>query len=574
MSVLLALEIAARNTNTNTNARFTRHQTRLLRRVTPGVAVLGAIVAPSANAQTVAPPVAPPASNPASATQTPVNGPGAVPAKPAAAPALKPITFGSGKFPYTVSISNRTRIESFDFFQGELGAGATPASTTGDGKYAYLANLLRVGISRTTPKLDFTFEIAQPSLLNLPDDAIASGPGTTGQGLLGLGANYYRANNNHRDAYGFFPKQGFVRFKGLGDNFNSLRLGRFEFAEGAETAPANASLAFLKRERIAQRLIGPFAFSHVGRAFDGAQFVRNVPQKSNITVMAARPTQGVFDVRGTGELRINFAYAAYTRPRPTSDARVFGIVYRDGRDNGESVKVDNRAAGVRAAEGQGITVQTLGAHYVQTFPTKSGSFDVLGWGALQSGKWGVLDHRANALALEAGYQPRNFLPKLKPWLRVGYFRSSGDSSATDGKHETFFQMLPTPRIYARFPFFNLMNNKDAFAQLILRPNPKLTLRADAHALSLSNSSDLYYSGGGAFQDDGRDPGFNFGFAGRPSLGGRGLAKLFDLSADYNLNANTSFGAYIGYAPGKSVIDRIYRDKSNGTFGFLEVTNRF
>ena len=33
------------------------------------------------------------------------------------------------------------------------------------------------------------------------------------------------------------------------------------------------------------------------------------------------------------------------------------------------------------------------------------------------------------------------------------------------------QMLPTARIYARTPFFNLMDTVDAFGELILRPHP-------------------------------------------------------------------------------------------------------
>ena len=34
------------------------------------------------------------------------------------------------------------------------------------------------------------------------------------------------------------------------------------------------------------------------------------------------------------------------------------------------------------------------------------------------------------------------------------------------------QMLPTARIYARTPFFNLMDTVDGFGELILRPHPK------------------------------------------------------------------------------------------------------
>ena len=90
-------------------------------------------------------------------------------------------------------------------------------------------------------------------------------------------------------------------------------------------------------------------------------------------------------------------------------------------------------------------------------------------------------------------------------------------------------MLPTPRVYARFPFYNLMNNEDIFVQAIAKPNPKTTLRADVHRVRLSSAGDLWYLGGGAFNDP------VFGFQGRPSGGQKGLATVFDLSLYYNLN---------------------------------------
>ena len=123
--------------------------------------------------------------------------------------------------------------------------------------------------------------------------------------------------------------------------------------------------------------------------------------------------------------------------------------------------------------------------------------DVLLWGGLQTGAWGNQDHRAYGFAAEAGYQLKNV--KWQPWLRAGYWRGSGDDDPADGDHKTFFQVLPTPRQYARFPFYNLMNNEDIFAQLILKPTSKLTLRTEAHRLRLSDSADLWYSRAARFK---------------------------------------------------------------------------
>ena len=61
-------------------------------------------------------------------------------------------------------------------------------------------------------------------------------------------------------------------------------------------------------------------------------------------------------------------------------------------------------------------------------------------------------------------------------------------------------VLPDPpdaRIYAQFPFFNLMNSQDTFAQLILKPHSRVTVRTDYHWLRLSEKRDLWYAGGGA-----------------------------------------------------------------------------
>jgi hypothetical protein len=222
---------------------------------------------------------------------------------------------------------------------------------------------------------------------------------------------------------------------------------------------------------------------------------------------------------------------------------------------------------VRSADTAHIAIGTFGGHYIHTIATTAGSFDALGWVAFQSGSWGNLRHRAGAFAAEAGWQPPG-MPRLKPWLRGGYNYGSGDKNPNDGDHGTFFSVLLTPRNYARMPFFNIMNARDAFGQLVLRPGKALTIRADVHSLRLVDSSDLWYSGGGAYQP------WTFGYTGRPSNGQSGLATLFDIGADYNVNARLSLSAYFGRANGKLVMQTIYPAGKNGNFGYLEATYRF
>jgi len=160
------------------------------------------------------------------------------------------------------------------------------------------------------------------------------------------------------------------------------------------------------------------------------------------------------------------------------------------------------------------------------------------------------------------------LPSIKPWLRGGYSWTSGDNNPDDATHGTFFQILPTPRPYARFPFFNMMNNQDAYGFLLLRPHDKVTIRSDVHGLRLTSGSDLWYLGGGAYQP------WTFGYQGRASAGNRGLATLYDTSVEVTASKHAVFTAYAGRAIGHSVTAAIYPQGKNATFGYLEVLLKF
>lgn len=442
----------------------------------------------------------------------------------------------------------RLRVEGWSWFDTSLA----------DGNYGFVASLLRLGITQQRPSFSWQIELAQPTLLGLPSHAMAPAP----QGALGLGANYFASNGEN--AASIFPKQAWFQVN-LGQKAGNLRAGRFEFIDGFEAAPKNETLALLKRERIAHRLIGNFGFSHVGRSFDGLRYAWT-RGSNNLTLMAARATRGVFHVDGLGELDTDLAYAAFTwqiTAKHPGEWRVFALEYHDGR---RVTKVDNRAAALRAADHHNIRVHTLGGHWLQSLPTATGDFDLLLWGALQGGEWGVLKQRAAAFAAEAGFQPK--MPRLRPWLRLGYQRGSGDGDATDGRHATFFQVLPTPRIYARFPFYNLMNSQDAFLELWLRPGKRLTLRPAFRAVRLSNRRDLWYQGGGAYEKS------SFGYAGRPSFYNTGLANVVDASADWQINPKTTLGFYFAHAAGKGVVRSIYPQGPAADFGYVELLRRF
>jgi hypothetical protein len=238
--------------------------------------------------------------------------------------------------------------------------------------------------------------------------------------------------------------------------------------------------------------------------------------------------------------------------------------YHDGRTG--ITKTDNRALAVRAADHKNIRIGTYGGDAVATAPLGPARAYLLFWGALQTGQWGALDHSAGAAAVEGGLELTTVL--TTPWLRGGWFRSTGDNNPTDGQHNTFFQILPTPRVYAQFPFYNLMNNTDEFVQLIDKPTKKIGLRSDLHWLKLTSANDLWYQGGGAYDNK------VFGYTGRPANGQSSFASVLDASVDWQVAKLVTMTFYYAKSFGKSVIGAIYPATKDAQYGYVEFVYRW
>lgn len=468
-----------------------------------------------------------------------------VAAQTAAAPP-KPLKLGG----VTVQGAIRSRFENWSWFE--------PAS--GDPDYSYLGTIGRLSFSKNSEKLDWQVELAVPLLLGLPDNAVAPGA----QGQLGLGANYFLANDRERNSIGLFPKQAWLRFK---QNRHALRVGRFEYMDGAETAPKNATLAAVKRDRVNMRLLGHFGWAHVGRSFDGAHYTYN-HRGGNFTAIGATPTRGVFQTDGWGETHTAFVYAAHTwawgKGKHAADTRLFFLRYHDWR---QVLKTDNRPLTTRRADLDRIRIETFGGHSAHAADTAGATFDFLLWAAVQTGRWGTQSHRAHAIDIEAGVQPKRG-GRWKPWFRGGFYDGSGDADPADSRHGTFFQVLPTPRPFARFPFFNMMNNRDRFGMLILRPHAKVTLSTEVHSLALSQRNDLWLQGGGIFQP------WTFGYVGRAANGARSLANLYDTGIEFRMRPDVTVSGYVGVAQGLAAIRSIYPGGQRAVLGYLEVLYRF
>jgi Alginate export len=469
--------------------------------------------------------------------------------KPARQAGAEPHKLG----PFQFTVNWRFRSEAWDWFEA-----AVPAQNS----YAFEHSLLRIGLGQKTERFEWFIEGAEDAIVSLPAAAVL--PGAPGQ--LGLGGTYYVANGNGQNNTNAFVRQAYFDLA-LPSN-SKLRLGRFTFLDGAEAIPKDKSLATIVNTRISQRLIGDFGFSAVGRSYDGAQLTFD-SKAGNFTFLGARPTRGVYQIDAMGELKIDLFYGAYTlsigRGNSAGQFRLFGVGYVDERSS--VPKTDNRVTPLRSADHDPIRIGTYGANYVHVFNTLNhGKFDFLLWGAVQNGCWGVLTQRSAAFAGEAGWQP--VIGNVNPWFRLGYSYGSGDSDPADGRHGTFFQVLPTPRPYARFPFYNMMNNEDFFASSVFRLPHSLVLRSELHALRLADAADLWYGGGGAFAPR------TFGYTGRATGGNRSLANVWDLGMDVPLRYGFSLTTYYAHAWGKGAVAAIYPTGANAQFGYVETNFRF
>ena len=117
------------------------------------------------------------------------------------------------------------------------------------------------------------------------------------------------------------------------------------------------------------------------------------------------------------------------------------------------------------------------------------------------------------------------------------------------------------------PFYNLMNSTDDFVQFVDMPVKKLAVRADLHWLQLTSSKDLWYQGGGAYDNK------VFGYTGRPA-NGHSFASMADISADWQATRSVGINFYYAHVSGKTVIGAIYPEDRNAQYGYVELVYRW
>jgi len=457
-----------------------------------------------------------------------------------------------GSEPVTLSLWMRTREYVWSYFQPGV-----IEKKTYENRYNYQSNSLRAGLGYSIKGFKLYVEGMNPTLFDLPSHATAPAPA----GFLGLGANYYSIHQEGLDS-NVFLKQAYVEFgRQLAKGLN-LKGGRFEFNDGQDLVPEDGHLKWLVLNEVSQRLIGNFGWSDVMRSFDGAM-VRYGRPDWNFTAMYGVPTRGVFDLDGMDEIRkVDVIYTAlngmFVRRWGNLLGRTFFIWYDDNRG---LTPADNEPAKQASANHRTISVKSAATDLTGTYRLGSGTADTLMWAAYQFGDWGRQSQRAWAALAQVGYCFDDI--PWKPWPRAGFQMSSGDSTPNNNVHGTFFQILPTPRVYALNPIYNMMNNIDGSAEFVLDPLSNVESRTTFHSLWLSSSRDLWYYGGGAFDSH------IFGYIGRPSFGKSYLGSELDTGVTWKLSSYLQMSIFAGHFFGGPVVTASFPAGRGETFGYAE-----
>ncbi len=463
-----------------------------------------------------------------------------------ATPEAEPAPQGSGPGNYRFYVRNWTRVSTWDFFD--------PGPTGGDPNYSYVANRLRVGVQWQNDEVELHAAVQGVQFAKLPGSAAGPGP-------LGLGA-VYRGHGGGPHPGSVYIRYLYMNLKDIGETGLSFRFGRMGFTGGAEGTSDRGKINRVRGMRVGDKLVGEFGWSLFQRSFDGGRADWD-HGFGRLTIGAFQPTQGGFEERaGVSIDEIKLYTAAWTlldnEVVPNNEVQAFFYNYNDERPI-TAARPDN--SGLSTGGLMNLDLRTVGFHAIGAYEVGGGELDTLGWYAYQTGSWFNQRHRAQAMAAEIGYQ-WNVGPR--PWLRAGYLRGTGDEDPTDDKHGTFFQMLPTTRLYALTTAYNLMNNTDLFVQALLAP-PNWSIRADYHHVGLSNSMDRAYFGAGATQAKGTVS----GYGARPSGGENDFGDVFEIQATRTINSHWSITGYYSHIVGGKVVQANFPGSKHFNFAYIE-----
>ncbi len=351
-----------------------------------------------------------------------------------------------------LELNNRIRGEFVDWFGDPIVNGNVVPR---ESDYYFVGNKFQLGIRVKGEPFEAFAQFQNSFISGLPSNGV------------GVGSVYF-ANTPRTTQNGAFLRQGWLKLKH--DNFY-VSGGRQLYSDQAQGAATHKSLKWIQDFRLAQRLIGPFEYTHVGRSFDGGT-LGYLSDDFEVVGFAFMPTYGGFEINGMNTITdINIAGATLNLRDSAAIGNTIGqLSYYYYSDDRDLVVTDNRSTAVRtAARGQSLEIHTLGVSAAHVLPIGPGLLDGMFYGYGQFGNWQNQNHGAWAYGVEVGYQ----FPDVwgSPWIRAGVNSASGDSNPNDGDHQTFFQLLPIAWLYAQFPFYNMMNNQDVFVQALVKPHP-------------------------------------------------------------------------------------------------------
>jgi hypothetical protein len=443
---------------------------------------------------------------------------------------------------------NRLRGEFVDWF-------ATPPNQSNSTfRYDFIGNKFQLGLRVRRAPYELFVQFQDSTISNLPRNGV------------GVGSIYY-ANTMRPLQNGAILRNAWASSRELfGVSGLVVKAGRQLYSNAVEATAKDPNLAWLQYNRLSQRLIGPFDYTHIGRSFDGGQLGYDAAQW-NATAFGFKPTYGGYEVDANRELDINLAGGALSLKELAGFGTTVGqLAYYYYDDFRDVVFLDNRPLAVRQAEqGRPANIHTLGAYLVHTLALGPGAIDALAYGYGQFGDWQSQTQSAWAYGVETGYRLTDVW--ARPWLRVGINSASGDTNPNDDTHGTFFQLLPTAWLYAQFPFYNMMNNQDVLAQCIVDPHPRVSLRVDFHWLRVNTSNDFVYFGGGATKND------FFGYGGTPTGGRNELAYLTHFMLTTRATQNLVFNFFYAHAWGQGIINSAFVGRG-GNYGFIETVLSF
>ena len=317
--------------------------------------------------------------------------------------------------------------------------------------------------------------------LNLPEN-----------GAFGPGPLYFTASGNDDDP-------GDLQLVELSFQINNvpytgffLKAGRMGIEEGGEVFYGEPKFDLVKRTRLSERLVGNWDWVNVGRRYDGGM-IGYENDLFNLSLFGANVLKGGVDFDDGYEwLDSVFVFGgAFTLKKDVfvkgTELRVFNVFYFDNRTPAKTVA------------GGSLKINSTGVSVLGVYGFGPGELDVVGWFAVQTGKFGELDQKAVGFIGEIGYQ----LPTLlfKPWLRLGVAYASGDGNPSDSDHGTFFNVVPTNhKWYGYMDAIAFSNLEDYYLQLILELHRMISFSVDGHLFRLASDDEFWIGGSGAFNN--------------------------------------------------------------------------